>query len=144
MPLPPYEHNVEQILPVFVYGTLKSGFVNHNNIVHFIKKIVAAKCHAFEMYENSNTDKFPVVICGSYNNFISGQLLYLKGSTYQEAIREIDRINYNVPGFSRIVVFVEKSNGEITHAWMYLWNCNVEGLPLIENGDWKGIDFEDD
>ena len=111
-------------MKVFVYGTLKKGFSNHQTLDrssgHFI-----AECETVAKFTMVNVGHFPGVIPGdSYT---------IKGEVY-----EVDSLNYldMLEGFPHLYVREEVllANGDI--AWIYLFNEEAEHLPVVENGIW--------
>lgn len=128
-----------EVYQLFVYGSLRSGFnlPAFEYIRNFFTLVGKAKV-AGKIYDIGN---FPGGVPSSDNNFITGELYRINNiNEFPWAIGQLDDyegVNV-VPGevklFRRDITEVYL-DGQVTHAWIYWYNRDVRGMPLIASGD---------
>lgn len=124
---------------LFVYGSLRKGF-NHpayQYISHFFELTGPArvKGQLFDMGE------FPAAVPCMDDRYIVGELYTLKNADeFGWAIGQIDDYEGvvtelgEIPLYRRATTTVE-CNGYTSQAWIYWYNGDVSGHPVIESGD---------
>lgn len=124
---------------LFVYGSLRKGF-NHpayQYISNFFTLTGPArvKGQLFDMGE------FPAAVPAQSDHYIVGELYSLKNADefgwafgqiddYEGVVTELGEI----PLYRRATTTVE-CNGYSSQAWIYWYNGDVSGYPVIESGD---------
>jgi gamma-glutamylcyclotransferase (GGCT)/AIG2-like uncharacterized protein YtfP len=127
------------IYQLFVYGSLRSGFHSpvYEYISRFFKFIGEAKVRGnlFDM------GSYPAGIATNDHNFIVGELYQAKNEhEFSWAIGQLDDYEGvtvepdEVQLYRREIVEVHL-NGQVTHAWIYWYNGEVSGRPVITSGD---------
>jgi gamma-glutamylcyclotransferase (GGCT)/AIG2-like uncharacterized protein YtfP len=124
---------------LFVYGSLRNGFRSpaYEYISRFFTLISEGKVRGklFDM------GSYPAGIPTNDNTFITGELYAAKGESefswaigqlddYEGANVEPDEMQLFRRGLAEIY-----ANNKITHAWIYWYNGDVSGRPLIASGD---------
>lgn len=131
--------NHSLVFQLFVYGSLRSGFKNplYEYISSFFKFFGEARVRGklFDM------GSYPAGVPTKDNTFITGELYKMnKESDFAWVIGQLDDYEgVNVEPdemqlFRREITEVFL-NGESTHAWIYWYNGNVSGKPVIASGD---------
>lgn len=127
----------DQQLPLFVYGTLRSGEQNYALLRGKTTSEVLAYTYHMELY---SLGAYPMMVSG--HGTVYGELMTLEPSFYQPVMRLIDRLeghrDDNSGLYQRQPITVLDACGNLVKAWAYLGN--VEGIGLkcerIPNGDW--------
>lgn len=128
-----------EIYQLFVYGSLRSGFHSpvYEYISRFFKFIAEAKVKG-KLYDLGS---YPAGISTNDDSFIIGELYQAKNEhEFSWAIGQLDDYEGvsveadEVQLYRREVVDVHL-NGSITKAWIYWYNGDVTGKPLIASGD---------
>lgn len=128
-----------QINRLFVYGSLRSGFRNpaYDYITRYFnllgEAVVRGKLH--DAGEN------PVAVSDPGDHFITGELYELKDpAMFEWAFEQLDDyegINSepgNRPLYKRETADIYRE-GNATRAWLYWYNGDVTGMPILEMGD---------
>ncbi len=127
------------IYQLFVYGSLRSGFRGpaYEYISRFFVLIGEAKVRGkiFDM------GSYAAGIATNESKFITGELYKAKQENeFSWAIGQLDDYEGvsveadEVQLFRREITEVY-SNGQVTHAWIYWFNGDTSGRPLIASGD---------
>lgn len=113
---------------VFVYGTLKSGFHNHER---FLKNYtgVKAKAPGINLHRGPS---FPFAVIGK--GVAIGELYEVDDST----LKSLDRLEGHPNFYKRILVPVWDECFRRHLAWIYVSPEQAFKHPLVEDGDWKG------
>ena len=124
---------------LFVYGSLLSGF--HHPAYQYMAKyfqLLGTAAVKGVLYDKGD---YPVALPSSHEKFIAGELYVLKNENeFSYAIEQLDDyegLNVEVgetPLFKREQATIY-CNGQTTHAWIYWFNGNVNGLPEVPSGD---------
>jgi gamma-glutamylcyclotransferase (GGCT)/AIG2-like uncharacterized protein YtfP len=131
---------MEQALPkLFVYGTLRSGF--HHPAYAYISNnfilIGAAKVKG-KLYD---LGEFPAAIPTEDENYIIGELYELHpDQDFNWVIEQLDdyeglHVETNETSMYRRELTTIYINDSTTKAWMYWYNKEITGKPLIASGD---------
>lgn len=124
---------------LFVYGSLRKGFNSdaHNYISKYFSFVADAKVRG-KLYDLGD---YPAAIPTSENIFITGELYYLKNENeYEWAIEQLDDYEGvyvdegEKPLYRREQATIILDDKNVV-AWMYWYNRNIEGMPLIASGD---------
>lgn len=127
------------VYQLFVYGSLRSGFRSpaYEYISRFFTFVSEAKVRGklFDM------GIYPAGIPSNENTFITGELYTIKNQTefswaigqlddYEGVSVEPDEIQLYKRELTEVFV-----NHMLTHAWVYWYNGDVSGRPIIASGD---------
>lgn len=134
-----YAMTNSKVYQLFVYGSLRSGFHSpvYEYISRFFKFIGEAKVRGklFDM------GSYPAGIATNDSNFIVGELYQAKSEhEFSWAIGQLDDYEGvtvepdEVQLYKRQITEVQ-INGQLTHAWIYWFNGDISGRPLITSGD---------
>ncbi len=125
---------------LFVYGSLRSGFQNtaYAYISQYFTLVSPAKANG-KLYD---LDDFPAAVPDdSAQHFIVGELYQINDADeFSWAIAQLDDYeglyteNEEIPLYRRKLTTVYWNNQQ-EKAWVYWYNGNVEGKPLIASGD---------
>ncbi len=132
---------VEEMIPFFVYGTLRTGMGNHGYFNGRLDRSVPAKVDG-EIYHNG---VIPYMFEAS--SVVRGELMYVKPDKYNITMRDLDRLEgYYGEGFSynhynRKLVTAIANDGSEIRAWAYYANegrgstTSKKQLTRIKDGD---------
>lgn len=131
--------NEPQTYHLFVYGSLRSGFKSpaYDYISHFFSYVGEAKVKGklFDM------GSYPAGIPANDNGYIVGELYTIKNKMeFSWAIGQLDDYEGvavepdEIQLYKREITDVQ-IGGSTVKSWVYWYNRNVEGRPLIESGD---------
>jgi gamma-glutamylcyclotransferase (GGCT)/AIG2-like uncharacterized protein YtfP len=128
----------EQYLPFFVYGTLMTGYGNHNRIVKGTTIYIREASTIGTLY---SVGGFPGLIEGE--NDIEGQLLFIDPKLYDRVLERMDRLEGYYKERPKTSMYIRKKknimdndSGSIIEAWVYYWN-GTRSLPIVESGSWR-------
>jgi gamma-glutamylcyclotransferase (GGCT)/AIG2-like uncharacterized protein YtfP len=124
---------------LFVYGSLRSGFRSPmyeymSKYFHFIGE-AQVKGRLYHMGE------YPAGVPANENQLIKGELYEAKGeSEFQYAIGQLDDYEGISPELGERPLFRRELvqafvDDKIVTAWIYWYNGDTSGRPLIESGD---------
>ncbi|MBX2930851.1 MAG: gamma-glutamylcyclotransferase [Chitinophagaceae bacterium] len=125
---------------IFIYGSLRSGFSQpaYNYISKYFNLVAKEAKVKGILY---NMGDYPVAKSTQENKFLKGELYCIKNNDeFSFAIAQLDgyegvRMEDNeLPLFVRTTTTVYFNN-ESVEAWVYWYNGNVTGRPIIECGD---------
>lgn len=136
--LPPTEE-----LPLFVYGTLLSGFKNHEiYLKQSTKEMHPARIRDVSLW-HARDSGYPVIVDGSSE--VTGELVWLKN--FEVSIPEMDLLEgYNADPRASTYVRVAKcvvdlESGKAVNAYVYWYNRSIAEIsgPVIEipSGNWR-------
>ncbi len=127
------------IYHLFVYGSLRSGFHSpvYEYISRFFKFIGEGKVRGnlFDM------GSYPAGIATNDHHFITGELYQAKNEhEFSWAIGQLDdyegvSVEADEVQLYRREIAEVHINRQVTHAWIYWYNGDVSGRPLIASGD---------
>ncbi|MCZ2222119.1 MAG: gamma-glutamylcyclotransferase [Chitinophagales bacterium] len=125
---------------LFVYGSLRSGFKQfaYNYISKYFSLVSSDAKVKGLLY---NMGDYPVAKATETDNFIKGELYCIKNKDeFSFAIAQLDDYEGvcmeegELPLFIRTTTTVYYDN-QTTEAWVYWYNGDVKGRPIIESGD---------
>src|SRR5687768_17509496 len=131
--------SVQGIYQLFVYGSLRRGF--HSPAFEYISRFFDFVGEAKVRGKLFDLGSFPAGMPTNESCFISGELYRIKNEQefswamgqlddYEGVAAEADEEHL----YRREIVEVH-FNGQVTHAWIYWYNGDVSGRPLIASGD---------
>jgi gamma-glutamylcyclotransferase (GGCT)/AIG2-like uncharacterized protein YtfP len=132
------------LLPVFVYGTLRNSLGNYNNILrgNTVHEEPATLVGATML----DAGGFPFVIAEGEGTIV-GEVMYLDPENATYTMARLDRLEgYRGPGvpgnmYEREEVTVLSADGIPFTAHAYItakgFRRHTDGMPVIETGDWK-------
>ena len=124
---------------LFVYGSLRSGF-NHPAYAYISNHFVlvgSAKVKG-KLYDLGS---YPAALPATDECYILGELYRLKEEQeFSWAIAQIDDYEGVNPEPGENALYIREMttvyiNDQTTHAWIYWYNNDVSGKPLIASGD---------
>ncbi len=128
-----------EIYQLFVYGSLRSGF--HHPAYQYISKyftIVGSGNVKGKLYDMGD---FPAAVPVFTDDFVIGELYALNNADeFSWAIAQIDDYEGvnpelgELPLYRRETVTVFRNNLSST-AWIYWYNGDISGQPVISSGD---------
>lgn len=127
------------VYQLFVYGSLRSGFHSpvYEYISRFFKFIGEARVRG-KLYDMGS---YPAGVPTTDNCFITGELYQAKNEhEFSWAIGQLDdyegvSVEADEVQLYRREVTEVHFNGSSTHAWIYWYNGDTGGRPLIASGD---------
>jgi gamma-glutamylcyclotransferase (GGCT)/AIG2-like uncharacterized protein YtfP len=130
----------EQYLPFFVYGTLMTGFGNHNRIAKGKTTYIREASTIGTLY---SVGGFPGLIKAGEDD-IQGQLLFIDPKLYDSTLKEMDRLEGYHKGMEkeslylrRVVDVMDDDTGSVLKAWVYYFNKPVDRLLHLPHGSWR-------
>lgn len=118
------KNNVHKNINVFVYGSLKKGYGNHENHLGDQKFVKEVKIEGFDMY---SVGAFPAIVDGTTT--IHGEMYKVSG----EAFKALDRLEGYPNHYNRKLV--KSTTGE--EAWIYFYKKPPFNQKKIESGFWE-------
>lgn len=104
--------------PLFVFGTLRRGKINHHLLAGTYDKILPAKLVGFERFQ-------PLMIRRKRGETVRGQVMFIRPDVYEETMRRCDLLEEIPPGqtagwlYKRAVVKITTGAGPV-NAWAYV------------------------
>jgi gamma-glutamylcyclotransferase (GGCT)/AIG2-like uncharacterized protein YtfP len=105
-------------LPLFVFGTLRRGHVNHHYLEGRYASMIPAELHGYARLH-------PLMIAPAAGGIVDGELYTLDPARYAETLAGCDELEELVPGtlcgpeYERREVEVLTENGSVT-TWAYV------------------------
>ena len=124
---------------LFVYGSLRSGF--HSPAYEYISRYFTFVGNARVRGKLFDLGSYPAGIKSNDNRFIVGELYKITSENeFAWAIGQLDDYEGVSVEADEIQLYRRELtevhfNNSITHAWIYWYNGDVSGKPLIESGD---------
>lgn len=131
--------NRSDIYQLFVYGSLLSGFRSpaYEYISRYFTLVGKAKVKG-ELFDMGT---YPAAVPTQKENFILGELYRIKHENeFSWAIGQVDDYEGVDVAFDEVQLYRRDLaevylNNQITHAWIYWFNGDVSGKPVIASGD---------
>lgn len=127
---------------IFVYGTLKKGFVYHEEVLQdSILQIEDAFLYGFFMYDLGAYPGIKPSPDGS--GTVIGELLTIKKEKAIKVLCRMDELEGYIPGdfinshYVRGREEVRTTDGKWHKAWVYVFNAPIDEARLLETGVWK-------
>lgn len=127
------------VYQLFVYGSLRSGF--HSPVYEYISRFFTFVGEAKVKGKLFDLGEYPAAIPAEEDFFIIGELYIAKNQQeFSWAIGQLDDYEGldveegETPLYERKVTEVH-INDQVTHAWVYWYNGDVSGKPVIASGD---------
>ena len=124
---------------LFVYGSLRRGF--HSNAYEYISRFFTFVAEAKVKGNLFDMGDYPAAIPAPGDNFIAGELYVInQENEFSWAIGQLDdyegvNVEANETQLYRRELTEVYFNDQVTNAWIYWYNADVSGRPLIESGD---------
>jgi gamma-glutamylcyclotransferase (GGCT)/AIG2-like uncharacterized protein YtfP len=131
--------NKHQVYHLFVYGSLRSGFKSpaYEYISQYFDLVGEAKVKG-ELFDMGN---FPAAKPTGEDKFIIGELYNIKhDDEFSWAIGQLDDYEGVDVAYDEVQLYRRELTDvyyqdKIIPAWIYWYNGDVNGKPLIESGD---------
>lgn len=127
-----------QVRPIFVYGTLRPGAMQHSIIRGYMEKSQPATIQGYQMYRFG---RFPGVVRRPSTPLpVRGELIYIKSDVYEECLVKLDK--YESAGwlFDRVEEFAQLDYFiDPVPCWLYVANEDnliVSENNLVRENDW--------
>ena len=124
---------------IFVYGSLRSGF--HHPAYEYISRYFSLITDGRIKGSLVDMGEYPAAIPTQAEHYIIGELYMIKHpDEFSWAMAQLDDYeglnteNGEPPLFKREITTIYLANGT-TEAWVYWFNGDVSGKPLIGHGD---------
>lgn len=117
---------------VFVYGTLRGGACNAWRMAGAVR--VGAASVKGRLYQVS---WYPAVVLDEAAGDVKGEV-WEAGAELLERLDRFEGVPASGEGgeYRRVVARVRLDGGREATAWVWEWAAGLEGLRLIEGGDW--------
>ncbi len=127
------------VYQLFVYGSLRSGF--RSSAYEYISRFFNFTGEARVRGKLFDMGIYPAGIPTNDNSFIIGELYTIKNESefswamgqlddYEGVSVEPDEVQLYKRALTEVIV-----NETVTHAWIYWYNGDTSGRPLIASGD---------
>ena len=127
------------VYQLFVYGSLRSGF--HSPVYEYISRFFTLVCEAKVRGKLIDMGSYPAGIPSNDNHFIIGEMYKInQENEFPWAIGQLDDYEGvsvepdEVQLFRREITEVYL-NGQVNQAWIYWYNGDTSGKPVIASGD---------
>lgn len=127
------------VFQLFVYGTLRSGF--RSPIYEYISRFFSFVGEAKVRGKLIDMGSYPAGIPTNDNHFIIGELYQIKNpAEFSWAIGQLDDyegvdVEFDEMQLYRREITEVYINNQVIHAWIYWYNGDVSGKPVIASGD---------
>lgn len=127
------------VTKLFVYGSLRRGF--HHPAYEYISKHFTFVSEAKVRGRLYDMGDYPAALPTSEDFFITGELYELKAEgEFEWAIEQLDDYEGLNPAEGEVELYKREVadvfyDNQSTKAWMYWYNGDVAGRPLIPSGD---------
>lgn len=127
------------VYQLFVYGTLRSGF--HSPVYEYISRFFSFVGEAKVRGKLIDMGSYPAGIPTNDSHFIIGELYHIKNpAEFSWAIGQLDDyegvdVEFDEMQLYRREITEVYINNQVTHAWIYWYNGDVSGKPVIASGD---------
>lgn len=127
------------VYQLFVYGSLRSGF--RSPVYEYISRFFTFVGEAKVRGKLFDMGSYPAGIASKENEFIVGELYNVKQENefswaigqlddYEGVTVEPDEIQLYRREITEVYI-----DDQVTHAWIYWYNGDVSGRPVITSGD---------
>lgn len=129
-----------EVLPVFTYGTLRTGQPNQRPLENIIDEAIEAQVEGMEMFDYNN-GSFPVARQAD-GSTITGEWLYFTPEYYEEAMAYMDVLegyDAKTPDrnmYNRIIVTDTTGRRGYMYVAGPMWDKDFDRMRKIESGDW--------
>ena len=126
---------------LFVYGSLLSGFTSH--AYEYIKKYFKLLGEATVQGTMYDLGEFPVVVRENTGRTIKGELYeIINPHEFSFAMAQLDDYEGLYPEEGEELYYEREAvdvnfNGNTISAWVYWYNRDVAGRPVVESGDMR-------
>lgn len=131
--------NKSSVYQLFVYGSLRKGF--HNPVYEYISRFFSFAGNAKVRGKLFDMGSYPAGLPTNESSFIVGELYKAKNpdefswaigqlDDYEGVAVEADEVQLYRREITEVFI-----NGLMTHAWIYWYNGDVSGRPVIASGD---------
>ena len=128
-----------EVYQLFVYGSLRSGFKSpaYEYISRYFTLIGEGKVRA-ELFDMGT---YPAAIPTNEDKFVIGELYRVKHENeFPWAMGQLDDYEGVTVDFDEVQLYRKELtevfiNDQITHAWVYWFNGDTTGRPIIPSGD---------
>lgn len=127
------------VYQLFVYGSLRSGF--HSPVYEYISRFFSLVGEAKVRGKLIDMGSYPAGIPTNDNHFIIGELYQVKNpAEFSWAIGQLDDyegvdVEFDEMQLYRREITEVNINNQVAHAWIYWYNGDVAGKPVIASGD---------
>lgn len=127
------------VYQLFVYGSLRSGF--HSPVYEYISRFFSFAGNAKVRGKLFDMGSYPAGLPTNENSFIVGELYTANNpSEFSWAIGQLDDYEGVAVEPDEIQLYRREItevyfNDQLTHAWIYWYNGDVSGRPMIASGD---------
>lgn len=125
---------------LFVYGSLRSGF--HHPAYQYISRYFALECNGTIKGILTDMGEYPAATPATENVFIKGELYTINNEDeFSWAIGQLDDYEgvnaeeEEAPLFRRELAEIITDKNETIQAWVYWFNGDTTGKPVIACGD---------
>ena len=125
---------------LFVYNSLRKGF--HQHTYEYMAQFFRFVCPAKVKGIVSDVDGEFFATPGDGNSFIKGELYNLNDEhDFSYVFGQLDDYEGLIveqgekPLYRRELIRVHKDDGEVTDSWIYWFNGDVSGKPVITSGN---------
>ncbi|MEO8413820.1 MAG: gamma-glutamylcyclotransferase family protein [Ginsengibacter sp.] len=125
---------------LFVYSSLRKGF--HKSAYHYVSKFFSFACLAKVSGMIHEAAEGPFATIGDGKSFIDGELYVLNDEhDFSYVFGQLDDYEGLIieqgekPLYRRAITRVTKDNGDVTDAWIYWYNDDVQDKPGISPGN---------
>jgi gamma-glutamylcyclotransferase (GGCT)/AIG2-like uncharacterized protein YtfP len=131
--------NNTEVYKLFVYGSLRSGF--RSPAYEYVSKFFTLEGEAKVQGKLFHLESHSAAIPSGENTFIIGELYRINNvNEFSWAIGQLDDYegvigDVDEPKLYRREITEVYLNDQVTHAWIYWYNGDVQGKPLIASGD---------
>lgn len=128
-----------EIYNLFVYGSLRSGF--RNPVYDYLTRYFRLRGEAVVRGKLYDMGEFPVAKATTEDKFISGELYTINDPReFSWAIGQLDdyegvSVEQDEVQLYRRELTEAEINGQTVPAWIYWFNGDVSGKPVITSGD---------
>lgn len=142
MRVSPIHYIHEEVLPVFVYGSLMSGLGNHKLLFNRYDKLEPSTLEGFDLYP-VGVGCFPGIVRGE--GTVKGELYYIKPHLYPLTLLNLDSLEGYDPRYPKMGTYIREKvkvrtqEGQEVDAYVYVWNRPVVKEDRIEGGSWRDV-----
>jgi gamma-glutamylcyclotransferase (GGCT)/AIG2-like uncharacterized protein YtfP len=128
-----------EVYQIFVYGSLRSGFKSpaYEYISRYFTLVGEAKVKG-ELFDMGT---FPAAVPSTENKFVIGELYRITNEKeFDWAMGQLDDYEGVNVGFDEVQLYRKDLtevfiNDHKTHAWIYWYNGDISGKPVVISGD---------